>query len=137
MCYSFGWRLLLCQYETLSSKSVVFFIWKPLKYYNAWSIIIDICILLKCYNKILKFYNIYSFKVNCCISFVIITIWPLSFFNKIFIWLVWLVALCHHLRNIVIEYIYRYWFYRTWLLIGLSILTFASQFQNVGSLRRL
>ena len=30
--YSFGWRLLLCQHETLSSKSVGFFVWKPLKY---------------------------------------------------------------------------------------------------------
>ena len=36
--YSFGWRLLLCQHETLSSKSVVFFVWKPLKYYNALSL---------------------------------------------------------------------------------------------------
>ena len=29
-----GWRLLLCQHEPLSSKSVVFFVWKSLKYYN-------------------------------------------------------------------------------------------------------
>ena len=34
----FGWRLLQCQHETLSSKSVVFFVWKPLKYYNALSL---------------------------------------------------------------------------------------------------
>ena len=33
--YSFGWRLLLCRHETLSSNSVVFFVWKPLKYYHA------------------------------------------------------------------------------------------------------
>ena len=30
--YSFGWRLLQCQHETISSKSVVFFVWKPSKY---------------------------------------------------------------------------------------------------------
>ena len=30
--YSFGWRLLLCQDETLGSKSVVFFVSKHLKY---------------------------------------------------------------------------------------------------------
>ena len=33
--YLFGWSLLQFQFETLSSKSVVFFVSKPLKYYNA------------------------------------------------------------------------------------------------------
>ena len=35
-CHSFGWKLQQSQQETLSSKSsVVFFVWKPLKHYNA------------------------------------------------------------------------------------------------------
>ena len=34
--YSFGWRLLQCQDETLSSKSVIFFVWNSLKYINIY-----------------------------------------------------------------------------------------------------
>ena len=37
--YSFEWRMLQSQDETLSSKNIDFFVWKSLKYYVLYSYI--------------------------------------------------------------------------------------------------
>ena len=53
--YSFGWRLLQCQDETLSSKSVISFVWNSLKYINIY-LYIYIYIYMYMYKYILYRY---------------------------------------------------------------------------------
>ena len=83
MFYSFGWRLLLCQHETLSSKSVVFFVWKPLKYYNALSLrtLYEEVLLTKATIYILPTSFARGFRINVSnLQFV---------WNQIYIYKIW------------------------------------------------
>ena len=61
--YSFGWRLLQCQDETLSSKSVISFVWNSLKYINIYLYIyICICIyILYIYTYIYIYIYLYIY----------------------------------------------------------------------------
>ena len=59
--YSFGWRLLQCQDETLSSKSVIFFVWNSLKYINIYLYIYIYVYVYIYYIYIYIYIHIYIF----------------------------------------------------------------------------
>ena len=82
-----------CQHETLSPKSVVFFVWKPLKYYEALSLstLYEEVLLTKSTkyttsttNYIYIYMYIYGYMYEYIYIYIYIYIYDIHCFAKVF-----------------------------------------------------